>query len=70
MPCHMNVFKTQRNFSFQTFQGVRAKFNAWPLTFSIDIKGAFFCENPNPDFRIQKRILRFFGQIEKRNTNP
>ena len=29
----------------------------------------FFCENLNPDFRIQKRILRFWGQIQKRITN-
>ena len=33
--------------------------------------GAFFWENPNAGFRIQKRILRFFfGQIQKRIMNP
>ena len=26
----------------------------------LNSTGAFFWENPNPDFRIQKRILRFF----------
>ena len=26
-------------------------------------------ENPNPDFPIQKRILRFFEQIKKRTMN-
>ena len=25
---------------------------------------------PNPDFRFQKRILSFFGQIQKRIMNP
>ena len=29
-----------------------------------------FWDNPNPDFGIQKRILRFFGQIQKRIMNP
>ena len=33
-------------------------------------KGTFFLENPNPDFRIQKRILRSLGQIQKRIMNP
>jgi len=28
-------------------------------------KGAFFGENPNPDFRIQKRIFAFFGANPK-----
>ena len=30
----------------------------------------FLGENPNPDFRIQKQILRFFEQIKKRTMNP
>ena len=29
---------------------------------SIETEGAFFSENPDPDFRIQKRILRFLGK--------
>ena len=32
--------------------------------------GAFFWENPNPYFRIQKRILRVFWQIQKQIMNP
>ena len=32
--------------------------------------GCVFLENPNLEFGIQKRILRFFGQIEKRIMNP
>ena len=30
--------------------------------------GAFFWENPNPDFRIQKRILRFLGGKSKNGS--
>ena len=30
-------------------------------------KGAFFGDNPNPDFRIPKRILRFLGANRRRN---
>ena len=33
-------------------------------------KGALFGDNPNPDFRIQKRILRFWGQIQEGIINP
>jgi len=34
-----------------------------------EILGAFFWENPNPDFRIRKPISRFSGQIHKRIMN-
>ena len=36
----------------------------------MKIKGAFWRENPNPDFRIKKRILRFFfRQIQIQNPD-
>ena len=34
---------------------------------NILIFGSVFWENSNPDLRIQKRILRFFGQIPKKD---
>ena len=37
---------------------------------NTEFVGTFFWENPNPEFRIQNWILRFFGQIQKRIMNP
>ena len=42
----------------------------WMLGYVFSGKSKSGFPNPNPDLRIQKRILSFFGYIQKRIMNP